>query len=131
MNCHPERSEGFYTMKIIRNPKNIILIILALTSAVLCIIMPEKLIMREGTESVGIAMDVPEEYYPTSSYYEVLKESSGRLTDYQKLQLITGKWESELSEVDKDYYEATGYHMESEAKNSIFNLFKIFYIQSF
>lgn len=112
-------------MKIIRNPKNIILIILALTSAVLCIIMPEKLIMREGTESVGIAMDVPEEYYPTSSYYEVLKESSGRLTDYQKLQLITGKWESELSEVDKDYYEATGYHMESEAKNSIFNLFKI------
>lgn len=115
------KRRGFNLMKLIRNPKNIILIILALASAVLCIVLPEKLIKNEGIESIGVALDVPEEYYPTSSYYEVLKESSDRLTDYQKRQLISGIWESEISEVDEEYYESTGYHMETEAKSIISN----------
>ena len=109
-------------MKLLKSPKNIFLILLALTSAVLCIVMPENLLKRESNQVAGLALDVPEEYYPTSSYYEVLKESSERLTDYQRRQLITGKWKSEISEVDEEYYESTGYHMETTAKEIISNL---------
>ena len=104
-------------MKKKLSKKNITLMLLALLAAVLCIVMPEQVMAVHKKNTAGVCMDVPEEYYPTSSYYEVIKASSEKLSEYQKNQLITGMWNSEISEVDKSYYEDTGYHMEAQVRD--------------
>ncbi len=95
---------------------NIVLTLLAVLSAILCIILPGRMMDIKKQEVANVYMDVPEEFYPTSSYYEVTKISSEKLSEYQKRQLISGQWESEISEVDREYYEDSGYHMEEKAK---------------
>ena len=95
---------------------NIALMLLAVLSAILCIILPGRMMDIKKREVAGVYLDVPEEFYPTSSYYEVTKASSEKLSEYQKRQLISGQWESEISEVDKEYYEDSGYHIEKIAK---------------
>ena len=104
-------------MKKKLSKKNITLMLLALLAAVLCIVMPEQVMAIHKKNTAGVCMDVPEEYYPTSSYYEVIKASSEKLSEYQKYQLITGMWNSEISVVDKSYYEDTGYHMEAQVRD--------------
>ena len=104
-------------MKKKLSKKNITLMLLALLAAVLCIVMPEQVMAVHKKNTAGVCMDVPEKYYPTSSYYEVIKASSEKLSEYQKNQLITGMWNSEISEVDKSYYEDTGYHMEAQVRD--------------
>ncbi len=101
---------------------NIALMLLAVLSAILCIILPGKMMDIRKREVAGVYLDVPEEFYPTSSYYEVTKASSEKLSEYQKRQLISGQWESEISEVDKEYYEDSGYHIEKIAKTLLNNL---------
>ena len=101
---------------------NIVLMLLAVLSAILCIILPGKMMDIRKREVAGVYLDVPEEFYPTSSYYEVTKASSEKLSEYQKRQLISGQWESEISEVDKEYYEDSGYHIEKIAKTLLNNL---------
>ena len=96
--------------------KNIVLMLLAILAAVLCVVMPEQVMAVHKKNIKGVCMDVPEEYYPTSSYYEVIKASSEKLSGYQKSQLITGLWDSEISEVDRSYYEDTDYHMEKTVR---------------
>lgn len=96
--------------------------LLAVLSAILCIILPGKMMDIRKREVAGVYLDVPEEFYPTSSYYEVTKASSEKLSEYQKRQLISGQWESEISEVDKEYYEDSGYHIEKIAKTLLNNL---------
>ena len=95
---------------------NIVLTLLAVLSAILCIILPGRMMDIRKQEVANVYMDVPEEFYPTSSYYEVTKISSEKLSEYQKRQLISGQWESEISEVDREYYEDSGYHIEEKAK---------------
>ena len=104
-------------MKKKLSKKNITLMLLALLAAVLCIVMPEQVMAVHKKNTAGVCMDVPEEYYPTSSYYEVIKASSEKLSEYKKNQLITGMWNSEISEVDESYYEDTGYHMEAQVRD--------------
>ncbi len=106
-------------MKKKLSKKNITLMLLAFLAAVLCIVMPEQVMAIHKKNTAGVCMDVPEEYYPTSSYYEVIKASSEKLSEYQKHQLITGMWNSEISEVDKSYYEDTGYHMEAQVRDIV------------
>lgn len=101
---------------------NIVLMLLAVLSAILCIILPGRMMDIRKREVAGVYLDVPEEFYPTSSYYEVTKASSEKLSEYQKRQLISGQWESEISEVDKEYYEDSGYHIEKIAKTLLNNL---------
>ena len=101
---------------------NIALMLLAVLSAILCIILPGRMMDIKKREVAGVYLDVPEEFYPTSSYYEVTKASSEKLSEYQKRQLISGQWESEISEVDKEYYEDSGYHIEKIAKTLLNNL---------
>ena len=101
---------------------NIVLMLLAVLSAILCIILPGRMMDIKKREVAGVYLDVPEEFYPTSSYYEVTKASSEKLSEYQKRQLISGQWESEISEVDKEYYEDSGYHIEKIAKTLLNNL---------
>ena len=101
---------------------NIALMLLAVLSAILCIILPGRMMDIRKREVAGVYLDVPEEFYPTSSYYEVTKASSEKLSEYQKRQLISGQWESEISEVDKEYYEDSGYHIEKIAKTLLNNL---------
>ena len=101
---------------------NIALMLLAVLSAILCIILPGRMMDIRKHEVAGVYLDVPEEFYPTSSYYEVTKASSEKLSEYQKRQLISGQWESEISEVDKEYYEDSGYHIEKIAKTLLNNL---------
>ena len=96
--------------------------LLAVLSAILCIILPGRMMDIKKREVAGVYLDVPEEFYPTSSYYEVTKASSEKLSEYQKRQLISGQWESEISEVDKEYYEDSGYHIEKIAKTLLNNL---------
>ena len=96
--------------------------LLAVLSAILCIILPGRMMDIRKREVAGVYLDVPEEFYPTSSYYEVTKASSEKLSEYQKRQLISGQWESEISEVDKEYYEDSGYHIEKIAKTLLNNL---------
>ncbi len=103
---------------------NILLMLLAVLAAVLCIILPEYMIDIKKKEYADVYMKVPEEYYPTSSYYEVTKASSEKLTEYQKRQLITGQWESEITEVDKEYYEDSGYHIEERVKSILDELYE-------
>ena len=102
--------------------KNLALMLLAILAAMLCVIMPGKMMDRQAKAQADVYMDVPEEYYPTSSYYEVTKASSEKLSEYQKRQLISGRWESEISDVDKEYYEDSGYHIEKIAKTLLNNL---------
>ena len=99
--------------------KNLALMLLAILAAMLCVIMPGKMMDRQAKAQADVYMDVPEEYYPTSSYYEVTKASSEKLSEYQKRQLISGRWESEISDVDKEYYEDSGYHIEEMTKKLI------------
>ena len=106
--------KGFKTSK-----KNIILAGAALIAAVLSICLPEKLIFHTKNNLTDVCMDVPEEYYPTSSYYEVTKEFSEKLSEYQKRQLISGAWVSEITPVDKEYYSDSGYHIQEMAKDKI------------
>jgi hypothetical protein len=99
--------------------KNLALMLLAILAAILCVIMPDKMMDRQTRAQADVYMDVPEEYYPTSSYYEVTKASSEKLSEYQKRQLISGRWESEITDVDKEYYEDSGYHIEEMTKELI------------
>ncbi|MCR5227104.1 MAG: hypothetical protein K6E27_07820 [Eubacterium sp.] len=102
--------------------RNIALLSVAVATAVLCILLPKNLISYKKRAFTNVCMDVPEEYYPTSSYYEVTKEFSEKLSEYQRRQLISGQWASEISEVDKEYFSDTGYHVQEKAKDLISNL---------
>ena len=113
--------------ELLGKKKNIILVCTAVIAAVLSIVLPEILISYKTKSLENTSLDVPEEYYPTSSYYEVTKEFSEKLSEYQKRQLISGAWDSEISEVDKEYYEDMGYHVQENAKQQIND----FYNQNF
>lgn len=99
--------------------KHMFLAGVALITAVLSICLPEKLIFHTKNNITDVCMDVPEEYYPTSSYYEVTKEFSEKLSEYQKRQLISGAWVSEITPVDKEFYSDSGYHIQEMAKDKI------------
>lgn len=102
--------------KVIRGKRNILLLCAALLAAVLCIVLPEKAIDYKKSKFTETCMDMPEEYYPTSSYFEVTKEFSEKLSEYQKRQLIGGLWKSDISEVDREYYEESPYQIEESTK---------------
>ena len=106
--------------RVVRGKRNIFLLFIAIVSAVLCIVLPEKAIEYERSKFMEACMDMPDEYYPTTSYYEVTKEFSEKLTQYQKRQLISGVWKSEISPVDEVYYEDTPYSIEEASKNTIY-----------
>lgn len=105
--------------KRMRGLKYIFLLCAALISAVLCIVLPKRVIDYEKNKFMEVSLDMPEEYYPTSSYYEVTKEFSAKLSEYQKRQLISGVWKSDISPVDEEYYEEIPYHVQENAKAAI------------
>ena len=105
--------------KVVRGKRNILLLCAALLAAVLCIVLPERAIEYKKSKINEVCMDMPEEYYPTSSYYEVTKEFSAKLSEYQKRQLIGGLWKSDISEVDREYYEESPYQIEESSKATI------------
>ena len=44
--------------------KNLALMLLAILAAMLCVIMPGKMMDRQAKAQADVYMDVPEEYYP-------------------------------------------------------------------
>lgn len=78
--------------------------------ALVGILLPGLLLIRYREREIGQVASVPAEYYSAAGS-AMARNASANLGVYQKLQLITGKWESRLSEaasyeMDMEDYEA-------------------------
>ena len=107
------------------NKKSFILIFTAFIFAVCSIILPGILINRHYKEEINSVKKVPDKYFPTNSNYNVIKNSSQKLTDYQVRQLLSGVWESRISELSNDYWDKSGYLISQSAKEKLNNLYGI------
>ncbi len=77
---------------------SIFVIVLTVIAAVAGIILPGVILKAQGSSDYGIIKNVPEEYYSSVSA-AMARNASANLNDYQRLQLISGRWESKISDV--------------------------------
>lgn len=78
-----------------------VVIMSAVVLALLGIFLPGWLLERQSRVEMNMVDAVPVEYYSPANL-AVARNASANLGIYQKLQLITGRWESNVSEAD-DY----------------------------
>lgn len=71
----------------------------AVTLALLGTFLPGYLLMWQSEEKMNMVGAVPVEYYSPANL-AVARNASANLGDYQKLQLITGRWESNVVPAD-------------------------------
>ncbi|MCR5700843.1 MAG: hypothetical protein K6G76_01715 [Lachnospiraceae bacterium] len=76
---------------------NIIICITALALVSFCVVLPRFILRRNTEKKFNTVAEVPAEYYSGPSE-AVVKNASKQLSTYQKLQLISGIWDSEISE---------------------------------
>lgn len=71
----------------------------AVALALLGTFLPGCLLMWQSEEKMNMVGAVPVEYYSPANL-AVARNASANLGDYQKLQLITGRWESNVGQAD-------------------------------
>ena len=81
--------------------KNIILILGTAIIAILSLWLPGYLMQRDMHDSYNNLSEVPAGYYSGPSK-TIIKNVSKQLTSQQRIQLITGQWESEIAPADED-----------------------------
>lgn len=81
--------------------KNIIAIVFTLLIAAGSIWLPGFLMQKNNTAELSIIKEVPADYYSGPSE-AIIKNASKQLTNDQRLQLITGTWESVITPISED-----------------------------
>lgn len=71
----------------------------AVAFSLLGIFLPGRLLVWQSEEKMNMVGAVPVEYYSPANL-AVARNASANLGDYQKLQLITGRWESNAAQAD-------------------------------
>jgi hypothetical protein len=95
-----------------------IIIILTLIVAVGGVFMPGIILKHKGKSMLNKAESAPLEYYSAASSV-VARNSSAKLSEYQKLQLISGAWESADSDAGRDESLITEYEAVTLAQAAI------------
>jgi hypothetical protein len=101
--------------------KKITLCIIAIITTILAICLPEIIINKQVDASLGTCIEAPAEYYDASSS-AIAREMSTRLTDMEKLELISGNWNSETTMADISTTDYSEWEEIQLAKKSFSNL---------
>lgn len=95
---HPQESSVKKRQKW-RSPKNKIAVVATLFTAVCGIILPGQILAWQKDAGLKQVKEVPQQYFAASSS-AMAHAASERLTAEERLGLISGKWESEVSEAE-------------------------------
>lgn len=103
-----------------KSKKNIyqVVIMAAVVLALLGTFLPGWLLERQSREEMNMVDAVPVEYYSPANL-AVARNASANLGIYQKLQLITGRWESNVSEADSYEREMENFEAVEMAKEQM------------
>jgi hypothetical protein len=101
--------------------KKITLCIIAIITTILAICLPEIIINNQVDTSLGTCIEAPAEYYDASSS-AIAREMSTRLTDMEKMELISGNWSSETTIADISATDYSEWEEIQLAKESFSNL---------
>lgn len=108
-----------------KNRKNIyqIAVVVMVLLAMLGVFLPGLILTWQSREQMNMVDGVPVEYYSPANL-AVARNASANLGVYQKLQLITGRWESNESPVDSTEMETENYEAIQLAKEQIDALYQ-------
>lgn len=106
---------------MIKRLKKVWIILPLLFVAALGIILPGRLAHGQGEKDNGQVMMVAEEYYSTGNV-AFAKKASEKLTDEQRIQLVTGQWQSSIMAVNKSEAEVSSYEIVEQAKKELLRL---------
>ena len=101
--------------------KNIILVMFTVAVAVVAIWLPGYLLRREDNAEVGMMKDVSAEYYSGPSA-AIIKNASRQLNSEERIQLITGVWESTVERVSESDCELTEFGIKTITLNRVSEL---------
>lgn len=100
-----------------------VVIMAAVVLALLGTFLPGWLLERKSREEMNMVDAVPVEYYSPANL-AVARNASANLGIYQKLQLITGRWESNVSEADAYEREMENFEAVELAKEQMDEFYK-------
>ena len=86
------------------------------------IFLPGIVLNATNTSILNIAATLPSEYYSNTTP-TISRNASSQLSDYQKMMLISGAWESETKEADVAESTLTEYEAVNMAQQAIDNLY--------
>ena len=86
------------------------------------IFLPGIVLNATNTSILNIAATLPAEYYSNTTP-TISRNASSQLSDYQKMMLISGAWESETKEADVAESTLTEYEAVNMAQQAIDNLY--------
>ena len=102
--------------------KNIILVVITVAVTIVAIWLPGDLLRREDEAELSVIKDVPAQYYSGPSE-AIIKNASRQLTNEERLQLITGTWESTVERVGESACELTEFGIKTITINRVENLY--------
>jgi hypothetical protein len=99
-----------------------IIIPLTIIAALSGIFLPEIILKHKGQDILNTAESAPLEYYSAASSV-VARNSSAKLSEFQKMQLISGAWDSRDSEASQDESRITEYEAVNLAQTALGSLY--------
>ena len=102
--------------------KNLILVIVAVAVTVVAIWLPGEKLRHDDEAELSVVKDVPAEYYSGPSE-AIIKNASRQLTNEERIQLITGTWESSVERVSEGACELTEFGIKTLTINRIDTLY--------
>lgn len=100
-----------------------IVVVAVLVLAMLGTLLPGFILVWQSKEQMNMVDAVPEAYYSPANL-AVARNASANLGTYQKLQLITGRWESHMEQADSYDTEMEDYKAVELAKEQIDTLYQ-------
>lgn len=97
--------------------------VLTVTVGLVGIFLPGILLNAVNTSNLNIAATLPEEYY-SGATPTISRNASSQLSDYQKMMLISGAWESTTVEASFEESTLTEYEAINMAQQSIDKLYE-------
>ncbi len=106
-----------------RNYKTICIMFIIISLVVTGGLFLPDLFLKTLSESLSCQLNSVPAEYNISSGSATLQVASMQLSDYEKMRLISGAWDSKNSSVSTDQLETNAYDMVKKAKNCLVNLY--------
>lgn len=100
-----------------------VVVVAVLALAMLGTLLPGFVLVWQSKEQMNMVDVVPEEYYSPANL-AVARNASANLGTYQKLQLITGRWESHMRQADSYDAQMEDYKAVELAKEQLDTLYQ-------